>query len=312
MVPIRRNYRGFPNAVVGDGDASVVEHRLQRGCPMLRPLTRSETFFEKFDTDAGHVSTAPLQLTVETAPLELPARRLKLSIVVPAYNEERTIGELLQLVRAVDLSALGVSKQIIVVSDGSTDATVAIARSQPGVEVIECPVNRGKGAATRRGIEHADGDIIIIQDADLEYDPEDYRTILGPLLDGQAEVVYGSRILGFEQQYGRGKTPRHQKAYRMAFFGGRVVTKFTNLLYGTRLTDEPTCYKCFRADLIKRVTIENDRFNWEPEVTAKIIRQGIGIMEVPISYRPRSFEDGKKIGWRDGLSALWTLVRYRI
>jgi dolichol-phosphate mannosyltransferase len=236
---------------------------------------------------------------------------MRLSIVIPAYNEERTIEELLEQVRAVDLGALGVTRQIIVVSDGSTDATAAVARRQPDVEVIECGRNRGKGAATRRGIEHADGDIIIVQDADLEYNPQDYLTILPPLIEGRARVVYGSRILGFEQQHGRRLVSRHKNAYHMAFLGGRMITMFTNLLYGTRLTDGPTCYKCFRADLIKGITIENDRFNWEPEVTAKIVREGIEILEVPISYRPRSFAAGKKIGWRDGVSALWTLLRYR-
>jgi hypothetical protein len=135
--------------------------------------------------------------------------------------------------------------------------------------------------------------------------------VLPPNLEGRARVVYGSRILGFEKQFEPSFSRRHDGAYRTAYLGGRVVTEFANLLYGSRLTDEPTCYKCFRADVIKAITIESDRFDWEPEVTAKILRSGVEIVEVPISYRPRSFADGKKIGVRDGLTALWTLARYR-
>jgi len=235
----------------------------------------------------------------------------KLSIVVPAYNEERTIAGMLAEVRAVDLGRLGLEREIIVVSDGSTDGTADIARREPGVEVIAYTPNRGKGAAVREGIQRARGDIIIIQDADLEYDPQDYLTVLPPIVEGFAKVVYGSRILGHKQQFGPSGTHRHDGAYRTAYLGGRVVTEFANLLYGCRLTDEPTCYKCFRADVIKAITIDSDRFDWEPEVTAKVLRSGIDIVEVPISYRPRSFAEGKKIGVKDGLTALWTLARYR-
>ena len=236
---------------------------------------------------------------------------MKLSIIVPAFNEARTIAALLEAVRAVDLGGLGLEREILVVSDGSTDETAAVARAQPGVEVHEYQPNRGKGAAVRHGIQHASGDLILIQDADLEYDPQDYLTLLPPLCDGRAQVVYGSRLLGYEKQFGKHAVRRHQRAYRSAYLGGRVVTEFANLLYGTHLTDAPTCYKCFRADVIRAITIEHDRFDWEPEVTAKILRSGIEIFEVPISYRPRSFEEGKKIGVRDGLAALWTLARYR-
>ncbi len=236
---------------------------------------------------------------------------MKLSIIVPAFNEARTIAALLEAVRAVDLGSVGLEREIVVVSDGSTDDTAAIARAQPDTVVHEYQPNRGKGAAVRHGIEHATGDLILIQDADLEYDPQDYLALLPPLRDGRAQVVYGSRLLGYEKQFGKGKVRRHQRAYRSAYLGGRVVTEFANLLYGTRLTDVPTCYKCFRTDVIRGITIENDRFDWEPEVTAKILRSGIDIVEVPITYRPRSFEEGKKIGVRDGLAALWTLARYR-
>ncbi len=235
----------------------------------------------------------------------------KLSIIVPAYNEARTIAGMLAEVRAVDLGRFGLDREIIVVSDGSTDATADIARQQPGVQVVAYTPNRGKGAAVREGIRHASGDIIIIQDADLEYDPQDYLTVLPPILEGRARVVYGSRIRGFEKQFGPSFFRRHDGAHRTAYLGGRIVTEFTNLLYGSRLTDEPTCYKCFRAEVIKDITIASDRFDWEAEVTAKVLLSGIEIVEVPISYRPRSFEEGKKISLRDGIAALWTLLGYR-
>ncbi|HSY38160.1 MAG TPA: glycosyltransferase family 2 protein [Polyangia bacterium] len=236
---------------------------------------------------------------------------MKLSIIVPAFNEARTLAALLAAVRAVDLGGLGLEREILVVSDGSTDGSAAIARAQVGVAVHEYHPNRGKGAAVRHGLAHASGDLILIQDADLEYDPQDYLALLPPLCDGRAQVVYGSRLLGYEKQFGKGTVRRHPGAYRSAYLGGRAVTGFTNLLYGTHLTDAPTCYKCFRADVLRAITIEHERFDWEQEVTAKIARSGIEIFEVPISYRPRSFQEGKKIGVRDGLSALWTLARYR-
>jgi dolichol-phosphate mannosyltransferase len=236
---------------------------------------------------------------------------VKLSIIVPAFNEARTLAALLEAVRAVDLGGLGLEREILVVSDGSTDDSAAVARGQAGVEVFEYHPNRGKGAAVRHGIARASGDLILIQDADLEYDPQDYLTLLPPLCDGRAQVVYGSRLLGYEKQFGKGTVRRHPGAYRTAYLGGRLVTELANLLYGAHLTDAPTCYKCFRADVLRALTIEHDRFDWEAEVTAKLLRSGIEILEVPIAYRPRSFAEGKKIGVRDGLSALWTLARHR-
>jgi len=233
-----------------------------------------------------------------------------LSVVVPAYNESKTIINVLNQVKAVDLSYLGVKKEIIVVSDGSSDKTVELAKSVKGIKVIDLQPNQGKGAAVRRGIKEATGDIIIIQDADLEYNPAEFAKVISPILNKKAKVVYGSRYLELHKK--NRFFIRHKGAYISTSLGVRVITILTNILYGTRITDEATCYKCFSSDVIKNIKIENNRFNWEPEVTAKIARKGIKIAEVPISYKPRTFEEGKKINWKDGISAIFTLIKYRI
>ena len=221
---------------------------------------------------------------------------MKLSVIVPAYNEAATIERLLQNVLAVD-----VPKEVIVVDDGSTDETAAIVDRFTEVKLIRRARNDGKGAAVRTGLDAASGDVAIIQDADLEYDPADYLTILQPFRDGAAEVVYGNRW-----HKGTGVS------YRRYLWGGRLLTLVTNLLYNARINDEPTCYKAFRIEVLRRIKLQCTGFEFCPEVTAKVRRLGYRIHEVPISYQPRSFEEGKKIRWTDGARALFVLAKYRL
>lgn len=223
---------------------------------------------------------------------------MKLSVIIPVYNEQATIKEVLEMVRAVELE-----KEIIVVDDGSTDGTrdiLAREAKQGDIKVSYHQVNLGKGAAVRTGLEQATGEVILIQDADLEYDPRDYHELLQPIREGEAEVVYGSRFLG--------------RCKAMAFWNtlaNKLLTLLTNLLYGTTLTDIETCYKAFRAEVIKSIPLRSRRFELEPEITSKLLRRGYRIHEVPISYTGRGQEEGKKISWQDGFIALWTLVKYR-
>jgi glycosyltransferase involved in cell wall biosynthesis len=222
-----------------------------------------------------------------------------LSVVVPCYNEHDTILTLLERVQRVALS-----KEIIVVDDGSTDGTrdllSALVEGLPGITVIFHERNRGKGAAVQTGLAHATGRIVIIQDADLEYDPEDYHTVIAPILAGTAQVVYGSRNL-----------QANRYSYRSFYWGGRLVTLVANLLYGVWLTDEATCYKAFARPVLQRIRLEATGFDFCPEVTAKVLRLGYKIREVPIHYHARPREEGKKIRMHDGLWAIWTLLKYR-
>jgi glycosyltransferase involved in cell wall biosynthesis len=233
------------------------------------------------------------------SPTEDPRQYRKLSIIVPVYDERNTVVELVRRMRSVDIP---LEREIVLVDDGSTDGTREVLRQliDSTVRVVHHPQNRGKGAAIRTGLEQVTGDLVLIQDADLEYDPEDWPKLLSPLLRGKAQVVYGSRFTGERRN--------------MLFFhwvGNRFLSLVTNVLYNTTLSDMETCYKLFDRHVISSIRLRASRFEFEPEVTAKILRSGIRIYEVPISYAGRELHEGKKITWRDGVVALWTLVKYR-
>ena len=225
-----------------------------------------------------------------------------LSIVIPAYNEERFIGTLLTQIKAVDLSRFSLQKEIIVVDDCSKDRTVAIVDAEPGVTLLRMEKNGGKGQAVRAGIARATGDYLIIQDADLEYDPQDYIPMLRALLDGRADIVYGSRYLG------RG---RHDNQSLAAYLGGRSLSLVAWLFTGTFLTDTVTAFKLFRRQDIAALPLETSGFELDHEITSRMLARGKTIVEVPIRYYPRSREEGKKIGLRDWFIGTRTFWRYR-
>jgi len=223
-----------------------------------------------------------------------------LSIIIPVYNEEATVEEVLQRVFSVKLD--GWKKQVIVVDDGSTDKTREILTSwQKKARVVSQPINQGKGSAVMEGMKHATGEVVLLQDADLEYNPTDYPKLLEPFADTRVTVVYGSRFLG----------PHLSTMYLYAL-GNKFVTWVTNIFFNTNITDMETGYKVFRRTVMDGISIRARRFDFEPEFTAKILKSGHQIYEIPISYFGRKFSEGKKLTWRDGVVALWTLIKYRI
>jgi glycosyltransferase involved in cell wall biosynthesis len=226
----------------------------------------------------------------------------KLSIVIPVYNEERWVEQLVERVLAANSS--GLEKELVMVDDCSTDGTPPIlerlAARHPEIKLYRQEPNQGKGAALRRGFKEATGDLVLVQDADLEYNPSEYPVLLEPILDGRADVVLGSRFLGGP----------HRVLFYWHSVGNKVLTTLSNIFTNLNLTDMETCYKVFRAEIIKSIEIEQNRFGFEPEVVAKVARLGARIYEVPISYAGRTYEEGKKIGWKDGVQALYCVLRY--
>ncbi len=248
---------------------------------------------------------------------------MKLSVLIPCYNERETIREIVARVRAVDMHMrvrdgrfglpvapdgtveLTVEKEIVIVDDGSQDGTRDILpelAALPDVFVHYHERNRGKGAAVRTAIEHAAGDIMLVQDADLEYDPREYPALLQPIIEGRSQVVYGSRFLG---------GPRKAMLF-WHMLGNKSLTLFTNILFDTILSDMETCYKVFTREVAQQLRLKSPGWGFDPEITAKILKRGYRIYEVPISYNGREYDEGKKISWRDGLTVMWTLLKYRL
>ncbi len=234
---------------------------------------------------------------------------MKLSIIIPAYNEENTITEILQKVHEVDLGE--VKKEVLVVDDGSKDKTLQLAqefaKENREVRVIEHKRNKGKGAAVATGIKEAIGDILIIQDADLEYNPQDIPRLINPIVQKKNRVVYGTRLRAKPVFFGKSRTP-----LLLHFFGNKFLSLITSVLYGANVTDMETCYKAFDKQVLNGVKLKSRSFNFEPEVTAKILKKGIKILELDIKTKPRGWDEGKKLHtFRDGSIALWTLLKYR-
>jgi glycosyltransferase involved in cell wall biosynthesis len=226
---------------------------------------------------------------------------MKLSIIMPCYNEMATIAEIIRAVLAVDT---GIERELIIVDDGSKDGTRDYLRTlegTPGVKVVFQPQNRGKGFALRTGFRLAEGDILLVQDADLEYDPNEYPKLLGPILEGKADVVFGTRFAGGET---------HRVLYFWHSLGNRFLTLLSNVFTNLNLSDMEVCYKAFRREILEQITLEEDRFGFEPEFTAKVARLGCRIYETGVSYYGRTYNEGKKINWKDGFRAVFVILKY--
>jgi glycosyltransferase involved in cell wall biosynthesis len=229
-----------------------------------------------------------------------------LSVIIPVYNEEQTLWSLVERVRSVDLSRFNLGLEIVVVDDCSQDGTRNITQrleEEGKIRLIRHAENKGKGEALQTGFKEAKGEIILIQDADLEYDPMEYPKLLQPFMEGKADVVYGSRFMSGEP---------HRVLYFWHSVGNKFLTLFSNMTTNLNLTDMETCYKVFRSEVLRSIRLKEKRFGFEPEVTAKIARRGYRIYEVGISYTGRTYEEGKKINWKDGIRALWCIIKYAV
>ena len=226
---------------------------------------------------------------------------MKVSVVIPVYNESSTIEEIIERVRRG-----GIADEIVIVDDASTDGTGEILRAREGeadLRLLRHEENRGKGAALRTAFGRVSGDIVLIQDADLEYDPRDYPRLLQPILEGKADVVFGSRFVGSES---------HRVLYFWHYVGNRLLTLLSNCFTNLNLSDMETCYKAFRREILEQIEVEEQRFGFEPEITAKVARLRCPVYEVGISYSGRTYAEGKKIGWKDGVRALWCVIKYNL
>ncbi len=228
---------------------------------------------------------------------------MKISVIIPVYNEEKTIEEVIDKVQKVDLEKI--KKEILIIDDKSKDATLEkvnrLIKKYNNIKLFNHKINLGKGAAIRTGLKNFTGDIVVIQDGDLEYDPEEYKKLIKPILEKKTKVVYGSRLLGKIKGF---NIPIH-------YLGNKILSLMTTLIYFRKITDMETCYKMMTKDVIKSINLKAKRFDFEPEITAKIIKKGYKIIELPIEYNSRSFKEGKKITWKDGLKAAYYLLKYR-